>query len=67
MPIKLFASTLESIQIKLPCNFSYVIPDNKIRINSIEHSGVVTHKCSLEKEHKPPCKCLCGQTFLGWN
>lgn len=51
----------------IPCTFTCVMPDNKIRINNIDHSGSVTHLCKYEKGHPGNCKCLCEKVeFKGF-
>jgi hypothetical protein len=54
-----------------PCPFHCIMPDNKLKINEIQHVGTISHRCSLlkghEKEEKTKrCLCLCGFEFLGW-
>lgn len=54
---------------KNPCEFSTVKIYTKLDFQGVPHAGTLAHVCSLEKGHKPPCKCAdpCGVEFIGWN
>ena len=54
--------TLEDIK----CKFSHVMPSTEITYKSIQHAGIVTHKCFLLEKHEDECICLCGDKFKGW-
>lgn len=47
------------------CRISSVQPVNCIVLNSVPHSGVVTHSCSEPKKHPGDCKCKCGYQWKG--
>lgn len=59
---------IEELNYKPKCTFSIVLPYNKIIYNEVEHAGVLTHICSLDKGHIGPCECAkpCSVKFQGW-
>jgi len=58
---------LQKLNKKSPCTFTTVHVYKHLHFEGIEHAGVLTHKCSLEKDHTSECSCLCGVKFLGFS
>jgi len=58
---------LQKLNKKSPCTFTTVHVYRHLHFEGIEHAGVLTHRCSLEKDHKEKCTCLCGVEWQGWS
>lgn len=52
---------IESLKPK--CKGSTVIVKETVFINSIAHSGSISHSCYLKEGHEGSCECSCGKLF----
>jgi len=53
----------------MTCKGTSVQPSTTIQIEGVPHGGIVTHKCSLPKDHDKDqetasCQCACGYRWV---
>lgn len=51
---------------KYQCTFTTVRIYKQLDFYGYPHSGILSHKCNLEKQHKESCQCICGVIFKGY-